>query len=412
MSKKHIDMDELTDIHNEVYLKNNYQDYISKHPDSKFIMFDFKTFKHFNDTYGHDMGDVYLILFAKILEDNFKDSIVVRLHGDEYAVLTNHSFEEIQKIFNVCDARIKLSFEAGLIPELFGYNAGVVNAEHGIKNTASKADYMMYYAKMNNARSQEFKEEIWLEKQAEDNFIKSINEDAKSSSFIYSSQEIYNVDKTKANIQNIFTRSREDNSLFTPERYDFIRNNSHLKKIDLFNLQYLLLRLNSKDGKSIVNFDYRSLLTKPDLIKYLQLLVQVMNLHSNNLIISINVNDVEGRDYDRVIKMITEIKQLGFDICLDRYCSKTGETIYVNAPINYIKFDSKCWKTAMDNPKADFLLRRAIDMFTSYVSPSIPIFTCIEKENEFVYAKGMTNNPILLSGNYFESEKKKILKKD
>jgi diguanylate cyclase (GGDEF)-like protein len=412
MTKMRIDIDQLTGIHNEVYLKSNYQNYISGHPNSKFIMFDFKEFKHFNDTFGHDVGDVYLTLFAKILEDNFKDSLVVRLHGDEYVVLTKYSLEEIDKIFNVCDARIKLAVEAGMIPAMFGYNAGIVDAEHGIANTAEKADYMMYCAKKKNIRSQEFKEEIWREKQLEDDFIKSINEDSKSSSFIYSSQDIYNVDKTKADIQNIYTRNRENKSLFAPDKYEFIRNNSQLKKIDLFNLQYLLLRINSKNGKTIINFDYKSLLSKPDLIEYLQLLVQIMGLHSNNLIISINVNDIESKEYNAVIKMINEIKSLGFGICLDRYSSKTGQTIYVNAPVNYIKFDSKSWKEAMSNPKANYLLKASINMFTNYTIPSIPIFTCIEKESEYIYVKEITNKPILVSGNYFEPEKKIVLKKD
>jgi len=412
MAEIRIDVDQLTGIYNELYLKQNYQNYISGHPDSKLIMFDFKNFKHFNDTFGHDVGDVYLILFAKILEENFKDSIVVRLHGDEYVVLTKYSYDEIDKIFNVCDARVKLAVEAGLIPEIFSYNAGIVDAEHGIANTVEKADYMMYCAKKKNERSQEFKEEIWREKQTEDDFIKLINDDAKNSAFIYNSQDIYNVDKTKANIQNIYTRSRQSNSLFTLDKYDLIRNNSQLKKIDLFNLQYLLLRINSKDGKIIINFDYKSLLAKPDLIEYLQLLVKVMNLQSNNIIISINVNDIDSKNYNAVIKMIMQIKELGFDICLDKYCSKTGQKIYVNSPINYIKFDSDCWKTAMNNPKGDYLLKKAIDMFTSYTSPSIPIFTCIEKENEYIYAKEITSNEILLSGNYFEPEKKMIIKKD
>jgi len=412
MSKMRIDVDQLTGIHNEVYLKSNYQDYISNHLHSKFIMFDFKKFKHFNDTFGHDVGDVYLTLFAKILEENFKDSLVVRLHGDEYVVLTKYSFEEIDKIFNVCDARIKLAVEAGMIPEIFSYNAGVVEAEHGIANTIEKADYMMYSAKKKDERSQEFKEEIWHEKEAEDDFIKLINEDAKSSAFIYNSQNIYNVDKTKTNIQNIYTRNRENKSLFTLDKYDFIRNNSQLKKIDLFNLQYLLLRIDSKDGKLILNFDYKSLLDKTDLIEYLQLLVKVMNLNSKNIIISINVNDIGIKNFNAVIKMITDIRQLGFGICLDKYCSKTGEAVYVNAPINYIKFDSNCWKEAMNNPKADHLMRKAADMFTSYATPSIPIFTCIENENEYIYAKEITTNKILLSGNYLEPEKKIILKKD
>lgn len=412
MAKIYGEIDALTNINNESYLKRNYQTYISKYPDSKFIMFDFKDFKHFNDTYGHDIGDVYLKQFAEILKDNFKDSLVVRLHGDEFVILTNKSLEEIDKLFNLCDSRIKLSFDAGVIPEVFTYNAGIVNAEHGINNTANKADYMMYYAKQNNKRSQFFKDEIWNKKMLEDNFVKSINEGTENREFNYFSQALFTPDKNKTEFESICTRGKDCSIIFTPEKYDFLRNNSQLKKIDLFNLQYLLLRLNLDNNKVILSLDHKSLLSKPDLIEYLQLLVDVMNFKSNNLIISINVNDIDKKNQDKLINLINKMKELGFKVGIDRYNSKTGDTIYENSPIDYIKFDDAYWKSAIDNPKIDYSLKSKVNMFTDYINPSIPIFTCIEKEHEFIFAKNITKKPILLGGNYLEESKKMILKKD
>lgn len=50
-------------------------------------MLDIDHFKKVNDTYGHDIGDVVLIEFARILNKNFHDQVVARLGGEEFAVV-------------------------------------------------------------------------------------------------------------------------------------------------------------------------------------------------------------------------------------------------------------------------------------------------------------------------------------
>ena len=77
--------DGLTGIFNEEYLKKNYQSYLDKYPDSNFIMIDFKKFKSINDTFGHNVGDDYLRTFAKILENNFKDSLAPFIFFEDLA---------------------------------------------------------------------------------------------------------------------------------------------------------------------------------------------------------------------------------------------------------------------------------------------------------------------------------------
>ena len=52
------------------------------------LYFDVDRFKHFNDTYGHDVGDEILIRIAQILREEFRTyDLSVRLGGDEFAVL-------------------------------------------------------------------------------------------------------------------------------------------------------------------------------------------------------------------------------------------------------------------------------------------------------------------------------------
>lgn len=52
-------------------------------------MMDIDHFKQVNDNYGHDCGDIVLIQFAQTMEEHFKDHLVARLGGEEFAVLFN-----------------------------------------------------------------------------------------------------------------------------------------------------------------------------------------------------------------------------------------------------------------------------------------------------------------------------------
>lgn len=83
-------IDELTKLYNRrqgvSLIEEALQD-VTK-PAYAFIMIDVDDFKSINDTYGHGTGDSALIFISKALKEMFdKDSIVVRLAGDEFVVL-------------------------------------------------------------------------------------------------------------------------------------------------------------------------------------------------------------------------------------------------------------------------------------------------------------------------------------
>lgn len=60
--------------------------------DLSFIIADIDHFKHFNDTYGHDEGNVVLKNFAKIIRDNCrKTDFAARYGGEEFCVLLPHT---------------------------------------------------------------------------------------------------------------------------------------------------------------------------------------------------------------------------------------------------------------------------------------------------------------------------------
>lgn len=56
-----------------------------------FCLIDIDNFKRLNDTYGHDIGDRVLVMFAQSLTDTFRSSdIFCRYGGEEFALLLGH----------------------------------------------------------------------------------------------------------------------------------------------------------------------------------------------------------------------------------------------------------------------------------------------------------------------------------
>ncbi|MBU2580972.1 MAG: sensor domain-containing diguanylate cyclase [Alphaproteobacteria bacterium] len=63
---------------------------------SSLISIDVDHFKKFNDSFGHDAGDIVLKAFSRVLSDHFRDSdIVCRFGGEEFAVLLPSAPEKV-----------------------------------------------------------------------------------------------------------------------------------------------------------------------------------------------------------------------------------------------------------------------------------------------------------------------------
>lgn len=412
MEKVYGDTDSLTNLHNENFLRSEYQKYLeSNFLKANFIMLDFKKFKHINDSYGHDMGDKYLITFARVLSSVFDESLVIRLHGDEFCILTKYNDDEIIKRIELCNKKIDLIVESGSIPEKLYFNAGIVEAKHGIDNTKDMADYMMYYAKNNNSNYQTFDKNIWNIKLDEEQFLKGITHDLNDGNFSYYQRKIHNLDAKFMDISEISTRGSKGISIFNDNNYKLLRENCLLKKIDMYNIEYLLSSITSLvDGKVLINLDYKSLLDKKGLLEYLSMLIDINKINPNSIVLSININGIQPEMYSEIIFLINSLHTLKFNICLDKYSSKTPDSIWENTNVNFVKYDTDYWKSSMHNSKMQSLLLGKVKLFSEY-SDVNSIFTCIENEEQYEYLcdmgyRTMQPKKCLISGDHISNEVK------
>jgi diguanylate cyclase (GGDEF)-like protein len=90
--QKLVIQDDLTSLKNRRYLRQFLPAILEKADNTKnqvtLLLFDIDDFKHYNDTYGHSVGDAVLQQTAKLMRRCCRDQdVVARLGGDEFAVI-------------------------------------------------------------------------------------------------------------------------------------------------------------------------------------------------------------------------------------------------------------------------------------------------------------------------------------
>lgn len=112
---------------------------------------DLDHFKHFNDTYGHDIGDLVLSGFARLVQPMVRSNDLVARHGGEefIIVLSQTSIEEGESVLE----RIRTELESHSFDNVpIGVTASFGLAEwkvgESISDLLKRADEAMYEAKI------------------------------------------------------------------------------------------------------------------------------------------------------------------------------------------------------------------------------------------------------------------------
>jgi len=147
--------DQLTKVNNRLYidevLQKQYYRFFRNDEKCSVILIDIDFFKDINDTYGHIIGDLFLVEFSTILKKNIRESDVVgRWGGEEFLIILPHS--------NINDAQILAQKLQTLINSFEFPKVGLRTASFGIsefqtgmssEQLLDNADKALYISKEN-----------------------------------------------------------------------------------------------------------------------------------------------------------------------------------------------------------------------------------------------------------------------
>ena len=404
-------VDELTALNNMRYFKGVYNEFLQENQFPKLISMDFTKLKYINDNFGHEAGDICLKSFGKIIREVFNDEICVRRSGDEFLILTGKPYEVIEELLKKVCTIIEEYFVLELIPFQYGFNSGIVDAEHSIKNTLKKGDVMMYNAKQNGLLYEEFDEAVYNKALESEHFIDDITSEIESGKILYYTRSICDLDKNPLEINDVYSRNSKRESIFEEGKDQLLQASYKLKALDYSNLKELILSHTVVEGqKLLINLHWQTLLSRDlDFEKFVISLANVSLNNPENYIICINVNGLNN-DWESIIPKIETLKSIGYQIALGGYDISNNNpviNIWAKTNIDYIKIGDNYWKMAASSSKIAALMKATIPAFIE--TGTTPIYMKVENDNDLDFLKSI-NSSCTTIGNVNGQEKQLTLK--
>jgi diguanylate cyclase (GGDEF)-like protein len=110
-------------------------------------MLDIDHFKHINDGFGHASGDSALVVFAKAFASAFPDTLIGRLGGEEFALLSPLDAADLSATIDSLRQRCATLYYANGAPPL-SFSAGIYRGEaEDLESLLHEADQRLYQAK-------------------------------------------------------------------------------------------------------------------------------------------------------------------------------------------------------------------------------------------------------------------------
>ncbi len=153
--KKQAEQDNLTGLYNRWGGDNQMKEYFINHPGKPAVLaeMDIDNFKHFNDMFGHEVGDTVLRDLANRIKNHFGPEIIpIRNGGDEFQLFFPGRSQEdvqsqlesfIQKEFQVTTNNLILKYQVSM-----GYAMAPEQAS-SVSELCRKADIALYHVKEN-----------------------------------------------------------------------------------------------------------------------------------------------------------------------------------------------------------------------------------------------------------------------
>lgn len=154
--KKEASIDAMTKLHNRAEFERDMDRFTAKNSRKMgVVMFDLNNLKYVNDTFGHEMGDYYIINGSRVIYESFeKCGRIYRIGGDEFCCIAkNLSEEAYMERSREMELRIAdFHVEGDNAPDITmaiasGYAAFDSSVDNDLKETMKRADVRMYERK-------------------------------------------------------------------------------------------------------------------------------------------------------------------------------------------------------------------------------------------------------------------------
>ena len=324
--------DPLTKLPNRFLLYNKLNSLIQKNDQKIAVIYlDMDDFKGINDSFGHQIGDKFLITIAEKISALFlTKNIFARIGGDEFVGVIN--YENLGEVYEIVENILRISSQAIVINEISlktSASIGIALAEPelGADDVLQRADWAMYQAKISGKnRSYIFdaKKDVYFKSQYEDGskILKALEAGEMFLEFqpeiSFSTGEILSYEA--------LIRWKKDGKIIYPSDFlPLIKTSNTSTNIALFTIKEALLARkfwleNGINAKVRVNLSVKKLFTEEFWQKFKAIFEEDKSLDPTGLIIDV-IDAATATNLEVLEIYVRKYKELGIHFSLDDFAS-------------------------------------------------------------------------------------------
>ncbi|WP_315077606.1 EAL domain-containing protein [uncultured Clostridium sp.] len=401
-----IECDRTTELPNCYYFKRTVMEFLKECKEEQvqcaMLMLNLDNFKYVNESFGHEFGDIALKVAAnKILSLVSESDLVCRYSGDTFLIFIP-DITDLNEVSSLCRKIVKSFDESIIIDEkevyvsvsigasLYPYNG--VDFDTLLKNS----DAAMYVAKGNGKNEYNFfNDKISIEL----NRVYSLQ---KGLRYALDNKEIFIVFQPKVTLDDFLVRSFEalvrwhsnDMGIVSPDEFIPIAENTKMIiPIGSFVLEEVFKKVRILINEGYLNFKMAVNLSEMQLREdsiVLDLKKFIYKYRVNPNYIQVEITEsMLMKSFDKNIKILNEIKDLGISIALDDFGTGYSSLNYLTKlPIDALKIDRTFVVDLEKNSKNKCIIENIINL--SHQLGIEVIAEGVESKQQVDYLKGIS----------------------
>ncbi|WP_457627599.1 EAL domain-containing protein [Persephonella sp.] len=364
--------DSLTGLPNRRYLQEYVKNLIDKKEPFAFFMIDIDNFKFINDTHGHLVGDRIISYLASELKRILrKDDFVARIGGDEFAVVIPHlkqtedAVKIAKKLLNntkedarVNNLKIPISISIGIF-------IADKNGELDINKVFSFADIALYKAKEKKSSFEIFDTEMYTRFKSNIELDYELRKSLEENRFLIHLQPIIRLKNYQiAGFESLLRWERDGQVVYPAEFLDKLESNGLIIDVTYQIIEKVFQILHTSKLPQYMTVNLSPLLFfDKNFISYLKSLEEKYPDVLKEKIYFEITESVFIRERKHVIKVINQLKSMGYKIALDDFGTGFSSLSYLkDFPLDMIKLDRSFTKNMISNPVDLIILNSTIEL--------------------------------------------------
>jgi len=378
--KSIIHCDRITGLPNKYFFKdtvsNLLKTLVDKNTRAAMIIINLDNFKYVNDSYGHDFGDLLLKEVSQNILGAVTDDILVSRYSGDTFLLFKPDIIDIHDVIALCNVITQSFEEPNIVMEKKIYltaSIGIaLSPDHGIDyNTLLKnADAAMYEAKKNGKNECDFFNDNLSIKL---NRIYSLQKGLRTA---LKNNEIYVMFQPKVSLDDSLVNGFEALARWESHEFglvnpaEFIPIAESSKMIipigsfvleEVFKKTKFLLNEGNDNFKIAVNLSEMQLREDIVLVEFKNL---INKYRINPKYIEVEITEsMLMKSFDKNVKILEEIRNLGVTIALDDFGTGYSSLNYLTKlPIDVLKIDRSFVIDLLSNPKSKCIVENIINL--------------------------------------------------